>query len=84
MLLVIDPAGLVRCLYGEAINLEIFGQLQITRASHVEPAADGLWWADLSPVGGPSLGPFDRRSQALDAEKNWLEHWLAKSPDPPS
>ena len=30
-----------------------------------------------APVGGPVLGPFDRRSEALEAERAWLEaHWL--------
>ena len=33
--------------------------------------------ADLSPVGGPMLGPFSKRSQALNAEQDWLNsHWL--------
>jgi hypothetical protein len=32
--------------------------------------------ADLSPVGGTKLGPFDRRSEALDAERVWLEKCL--------
>jgi hypothetical protein len=37
----------------------------------------GRWWADLGPVSGPKLGPFDRRSQALEAEREWLEaSWL--------
>ena len=36
---------------------------------------------DLRPVDGPVLGPFDRRSEALEAEVAWLEaHWLT----PPS
>ena len=35
------------------------------------------WLADLSPVNGPVLGPFDRRSEALAAELAWLEaNWL--------
>lgn len=77
MNLVIDPAGTVRCLYSEAIALESLGSPSIHRASHVEPDAHGKWWADLSPVGGPVLGPLDRRSDALDAEVAWLEqHWL--------
>jgi hypothetical protein len=78
MLLVIDPDGLVRGLYGEAISLEALGPLQISRASHVEPDRDGRWWADLAPVDGPCLGPFPRRSQALDAEGQWLENWLTR------
>ena len=54
----------------------VFGDLAIRRASHVEPDAAGRWWADLAPVGGPRLGPFDRRSEALAAELRWLErHW---------
>jgi hypothetical protein len=77
MLLRIDPGGTVHCLYSEVINLAVLGSLLIARASHVEPDAAGAWWADLSPVGGPTLGPFDRRSDALTAERAWLElHWL--------
>jgi hypothetical protein len=42
----------------------------------------GWWWADLSRVRGPRLGPFDLRSQALLAEQNWLEaNWLPHSAD---
>lgn len=31
------------------------------------------WWSDLTPVGGPVLGPFAKRSQALEAETAWLQ-----------
>ena len=62
-----------RAIYSEAIDLAALGSPVITRASHVEPDQDGLWWADLSPVGGPSLGPYRHRSQALAAEVEWLE-----------
>jgi hypothetical protein len=75
--LVIDPAGLLRAIYSEEIDLAALGPPVITRASHVEPDNDGRWHADLEPVGGPVLGPFDRRSEALEAEQSWLEsHWL--------
>jgi hypothetical protein len=30
------------------------------------------WWADMSPVRGPVLGPFEERQEALDAEVEWL------------
>jgi hypothetical protein len=80
MLLLIDPHGTVRCLYGEAINLAALGSLAIRRASQVEPDTQGCWWADLRRVGGPRLGPFGRRSQALAAEQKWLEtQWLGRS-----
>jgi hypothetical protein len=77
MLLMIDPCGSVRCLYGEEINLAALGELNIRRASQVEPDAQGRWWADLTAVGGPVCGPFGRRSVALATERAWLEsHWL--------
>jgi hypothetical protein len=78
MHLLIDRHGIVRGVYAEAIDLARLGDLSIARASHVEPGANGEWWADLAPVGGPRLGPFGRRSAALAAELQWLdEHWLA-------
>ena len=73
MVVVIDCRGTARCLYVEAINLAGLGQTQIRRASHVEPDGHGEWWADLSPVGGPRLGPCGLRSEALAAEVAWLE-----------
>ncbi len=77
MQLLIDRHGHGRCLYGEEIDLTALGTLTIQRGSHVEPDAAGQWWADLSPVGGPRLGPYHRRSEALTAEQAWLEtHWL--------
>jgi hypothetical protein len=75
--LVISRTGQVRCIYAEAINLAALGPSVMRRASHVEPDAEGRWSADLSPVAGPVLGPFDRRSDALTAEQAWLQdHWL--------
>jgi hypothetical protein len=77
MQLVISPGGAVRCVYDEAIELATLGQPHIQRASHVEPDGRGQWIADLAPVAGPKLGPFFRRSEALEAERRWLEvHWL--------
>jgi hypothetical protein len=79
MLLLIDRHGAVRCLYSEVIELAVLGTLSIVRASHVEPDAQGRWFADLSPLNGPTLGPFDRRSEALQAEQEWLEKDLESS-----
>ena len=80
MRLVIKPDGSVRCLYDEAVDLSSLGSLTIQRGSHVEPDATGRWLADLAPVDGPVLGPFNRRSEALSAEREWLEqNWLCRS-----
>ncbi len=77
MQLVVDRAGQVRCLYDESIDLAALGRPTIARASHVEPDGDGRWHADLRPMLGPVLGPFDCRSEALEAELAWLEvNWL--------
>lgn len=77
MELIIDRAGTTQCIYGEAIDLASIGLLDIRRASHVEPDEAGRWWADLSPVGGPKLGPFAARSGALAAERRWLDSRLS-------
>lgn len=73
----VQPDGTIVTVYGEAIDLGEIGHVMISRASHVEPTPDGTWTADLAPVGGPVLGPYARRSEALAAEVAWLERWLA-------
>ena len=77
MQLVIDARGFIHTIYDETIDLAVLGPLQIQRASHVEPDEHGQWYVDLAPIGGPKLGPFPQRSEALDAEFLWLElNWL--------
>ncbi|MFH5806907.1 hypothetical protein [Alienimonas sp. DA493] len=75
--LFVAPDGTARGLYGElidaaALGAAALGAASVVRASHVEPAPGGGWTADLSPVGGPTLGPFPLRSAALAAEADWL------------
>ena len=74
--LVIDvaPDGTARCIYDDdfADFIRSLGNVTITRASHVEPTAEGEWEADMSPAGGPVLGPFRLRREALAAERKWL------------
>ena len=55
------------------------GKAVTRRASHVEPGKGG-WSADLRPVNGPVLGPFNRRDTALQAEDNWLRQQLTPVP----
>ena len=77
MELVVTPDGQVRAVYAEAIDLRALGRLAIFRASYVEPTLEGRWSADLRPLLGPVLGPFEQRSAALEAEQEWLRtHWL--------
>ena len=81
MELLVEADGEVRCVYGEDVDLWQLGEVRLRRASTVEPDDGGHWWADLSPVEGPKLGPFGRRSDALAAEARWLaEHWLLAPP----
>ena len=80
MQLIIDSIGNARCIYDETLPLHQLGRIKIRRGSHVEPIPSGQWIADMNPVGGPVLGPFNIRSQALAAERRWLEkHWLPES-----
>jgi hypothetical protein len=83
MQLVINTQGTVRCVYSETVDLAQLGRMTIARGSHVEPDSSGDWHADLSPVDGPKLGPFGRRSEALAAEIRWLcDYWLLPDATP--
>lgn len=68
------PNGSAQCLYAEEIPLQVLGQLDIKRASHVEPDENnpGHWYIDLAPVGGPRVDGFASRAEALAAEAAWL------------
>lgn len=75
-LLVMRTDGTVEGVYDDAMIpvLSALGRPLIRRAGHVEE--DGFtigWQADLSPIGGPVLGPFASRRAALEAERDWLE-----------
>lgn len=64
-----------RCLHGiycdDLVELIAETEGTVERASHVEPEAGG-WVADLAPVGGPRLGPYDLRVTAVQEEVQWL------------
>lgn len=70
----IDPDGTVLFIYDDEIAgmLKPLGDMEIKRASHVEPHGNG-WTVDMSPVGGPLYGPFETREFALHFEVEWLK-----------
>ncbi len=71
--IVVETNGDLRFLHDDDLApLFDEGTVSIERASHVEPDARGLWFADLSPVGGPRLSGFALRGEALQAEARWL------------
>lgn len=79
--ILILPDGRIVGIYDDALveaGIIDLGSTAIRRASHVEPADDGQWIVDLSPVGGPTLGPFRLRSEALRVEVEWLRERLGR------
>lgn len=76
MVLLIAADGTLRYVYQERLDFSALGSVSIRRASYVEPTPSGRWVADLTPVDGPRLGPFAKRSEALAAERLWIEAWL--------
>ena len=75
--LIIGLGGNVRMIYSELVEPHALGAPTIERGSLVEPDQNGFWWADLTPVNGPRLGPYLMRSKAIAAEIAWLrEFWL--------
>ena len=50
---------------------------------HTGELPPNVWWADLTPVDGPVLGPFNTRDYALKEEIEWLQtHGLPFSSRP--
>jgi len=76
MKLIVKPGGRIVGVYSEELEYTALGKPTLRRASHVEPDINGDWYADMSPVNGPQLGPFPKRSSALDAELSWLNLML--------
>lgn len=75
--------GTVKFLYYDELKpLLDIGNVEVSRASHIDPekTENGLkWFVDLAPVGGPKLGPFETRDEAIAAEIDWLsQNYLNK------
>lgn len=70
--IVIRRDGLIQFIYSDELRpLVEMGNVQIQRVSHVEPKGS-FWFADMSIVAGPMLGPYTLRSEALAAEEEYL------------
>ena len=72
-ILIIDEKGRISLIYSEKLPYHQLGEVTGRRLSHVEMTENGKWTADLSPVGGPNLGPFTLRSEAIKAEIQYLK-----------
>lgn len=68
--------GTVKFLYYDELKpLLGIGKSDVKRVSHVDPIMHNnsvVWYADLCPVNGPKLGPFETRELAIAAEIDWL------------
>lgn len=68
----VTPDGQIEFIHSDDLACLLdLGTPTIRRASNVEWGGQG-WSADLAPVGGPVLGPYRRRKDALAAEVAWL------------
>ena len=68
----VQPDGTITHIYTEKLDLGGIGKPTTKRASCVEPDKDNKWIADLALSSGPVLGTFETRSEALEAEVEWL------------
>lgn len=76
----VKPQGTVQYLYNELLDLDGLGRVRIARGSWVEPDGEGRWWVKFPEGEGEAeLGPFRRRSEALEAERAVLESRLAQN-----
>ena len=76
MKITVEVDGRIKFIYDDSVAevMQEVGPLEVKRASHVEfDNSNGFWWADMSPVGGPKMGPFIGRNTALAMEREWLE-----------
>lgn len=77
MIISVDPNGNMTAIYDDELT-DLFqeGSVTIRRASNVEADKNGQWWAEMLDGTGTKLGPFTKRQDALDAEKEYLERKL--------
>ena len=80
--LMISPTGEISFIHSDdLVEFLELGLATIRRVSHVEPVGTE-WLVDMKPCGGPTLGPFRLRGEALAAEVAWLENEMQNGPLP--
>lgn len=65
--------GEIQYIYNEDLNINDIGKVNIKRVSKVEPDKDGKWYVDLSLIGGEKINGFNKRSNAIKYEIDWIE-----------
>lgn len=72
----ISKSGEITYIYNDLLaGLAQNNGASIRRVSHVEPTADGKWEAQMLDF-NVTLGPFRLRSEALEAEMQFLDEKL--------
>ena len=72
LILIVDPDGQVSGLYTDALELAALGELEVTRASHVEFDGAAQEWV-ISLLDGEVVGSRKRRVDALALERELLQ-----------
>jgi hypothetical protein len=82
--ILIAADGSIRFIWDdELVELITAGTARVDRASRVDPSPGGPqfagWTVDLTLSDGPVLSGFALRSQALAAERKWIEEHVLTS-----
>lgn len=73
--IVIQSNGTISYIWSDDIDLSELGDVQVSRASHVEFNNKSKKW-EAHTVGGTFIGAFKKRSDAIAAEVKYLEERL--------
>lgn len=74
--IIVSSSGDLKYIYSDELRpLHSLGEVEIKRASSVEPQPDGTWGFDMTPMGRPDVkvAGFTKRADALSAEVKWIE-----------
>ena len=72
MELAVGCDGGMKYIYDEALNVRKLRKWQTTRASHVEPDAEGYWWPMEDLLRDPGWGRSGAGRRRWGAERWWI------------